>query len=386
MLTAALAVGALAPSAQARPTGLQGVVSSAQSRWTQDGTRIVTEATISTATGDISVSQLGGTVDGLTMRTFPGPPVLAPGMEVTVAAHGEADLTARQVMVVDDVQVTGGLEFVRTGPTKAGKSLYWNSGCVQVTPDADGTTALPAATEFTIISEVITTWNTSTGSCSFMNLMEQPKKSSEVGRDLVNLIKFRDTSWCRPAIKDDPMRCYSPQAAGLTTVVYVDDPKNARDGEIVDADVELNGVNFAISAGGQSSGNGCKSDLANTLTHELGHLLGLEHVCLAAGDPNRVDNAGRDVPACSQLNQTSPLLEATMYNFQDCGETKKASLSSDEVNALCTTYPIASDPGTCAAVSNPASGCCSAHPNVPGSMLLLFTTGLLVLRGQRRRR
>src|SRR3954449_9918640 len=107
-------------------------------------------------------------------------------------------------------------------------------------------------------------------------MMNAGRKAMEVGNDKVNLIKFRDTSWGRPAVGDDAARPYDSAAAGITTATYVDDAGSDRDGAILDADVELNGVNFAISANGQSLGsNGCKSDLQNTLTHELGHLQGL---------------------------------------------------------------------------------------------------------------
>src|SRR5262245_31464309 len=84
----------LAPAAAlARPVAVEGTVTDAQSRWTSDGSRIVTEATVRTADGrDVVVSQLGGTVDGLTMRTFPGPELLAPGMRVAVDATERMDL------------------------------------------------------------------------------------------------------------------------------------------------------------------------------------------------------------------------------------------------------------------------------------------------------
>ncbi len=381
-------VTAAASPAAARPVQIEGVVTSATSRWTADQSRIVTEAVIATAQGDVKVSQLGGTVDGMTMRTIPGPPALQPGMKVAVSAHAAADLAARQSLVVDEVTVTGGFEFVRTGPTKGGKPLYWKSGCVQVTTDSGGTTDLPGTTEATVVSQTIAHWNTSIASCSFMNLDEEPSKAIEVGRDFLNVIKFRDTSWCRPATGDDPERCYSSSAAGLTTVVYVDDATNARDGEIVDADVELNGVDFVISNNGQSDGGaGCKSDLANTLTHELGHLLGLEHVCLAGGDPPRTDDQGRSVPSCAAVPPLSPILDATMYNYQDCGETKKASLSEDEVNSMCAIYPIADDPGTCGSANSPSEGCCSAQPNTPGMLMLVLTTlAMLWSRGRSPRR
>lgn len=378
-LCVAGSLAALAPSAHARPTQIEGVVASAQSRWTSDGSRIVTEAVIRTASGDVKVSQLGGTVDGMTMRTIPGPAFLAPGMVVAVNAHEAADLSARPHMVVDAVTVTGGFEFVRTGPTNGGKSLYWKSGCVQIITDSAGTSELPGNLEATVVAQTIAHWNDSIESCSFMNLVELPSEEVEVGRDFKNVIKFRDTSWCRPAVGDDAMRCYSSSAAGLTTVVYVNDPSSSRDGEIVDADVELNGVDFAISHEGETNGGvGCKSDLSNTLTHELGHLLGLEHTCLTGDDDPRVDDKGAAVPRCSAPLLPPAITDATMYNFQDCGETKKASLTPDDINSMCVIYPIADDPGTCGTADNPSEGCCSSQPNTPGMLMLLVTTFALL--------
>lgn len=371
--------------AAARPVSVEGVVQRSTSRWTADGSRIVTEAVIATAQGEVTVTQLGGTVDGIGMRTMPGPPILVPGMVVAVAASSATDLSAREHLAVEQVQVTGGFEFVRTGPTNAGKSLYWKSGCVEITTDLDGTNDLRDDLEGTVVSQSVAEWNNRVASCSYMNLVEKPRAQIEVGRDFANVIKFRDTEWCRPATADDPKRCYSPAAAGITTVAFVNDAGSSRDGEIVDADIELNGVHFAISANGQSLGTGaCKSDLANTLTHELGHLLGLEHTCLAPGDPARVDDEGASVPECTSLPASSPIRDTTMYNYQSCGETSKADLSQDEVDSMCVTYPLANDPGTCGPVGSSSGGCCSAQSNAPSSLLLFLATGLLLFLRRRR--
>ena len=61
-------VVALAGTASATPMSVTGDIVDVHSRWTADGQQIVTEATVRTAGGDVVVSQVGGTVDGLTRR------------------------------------------------------------------------------------------------------------------------------------------------------------------------------------------------------------------------------------------------------------------------------------------------------------------------------
>ena len=376
---------------------VEGDVIAAHSFWTDDGSRIVTEATVHTSDGrDVVVSQLGGSVDGIGMIQMPGQEILVPGMHVAVAAHGDTDLRQREHVVLDSVKVMAYPEgFVRTGPTKGGNPLRWESSCVSVTIDAAGTTAIPGDGEFPIIDASINTWNDATVSstCSSLMVTNLGRKSMEVGNDKVNLIKFRDPPgvWGRPAVGSDPARMYSPQAAGITTAVYIDDVASGRDGAILDADIELNGINFDIAIAGVSSGPPglCIAELQNTLTHELGHLHGLEHPCRAFGDPtNRVDDKGNPVPDCStvQANPTLPanmkILDATMYNFQDCGETKKETLSTDDIQAMCSIYPAAS-PLPCKGPGS-SGGCCSASDRPEGALLMAGTVVLLMRRRRQR--
>ena len=379
---------------------IDGDVIAAHSFWTEDGSRIVTEATSLGADGQqVVVSQLGGSVDGIGMIQMPGQEILSPGMHVAAAAHSDVDLQQREHVVLDSVRVMAYPEgFVRTGPTKAGHPLKWESGCVFVTIDADGTTAIDGDGEFPVIDASIATWNDATvnASCSYLTVMSLGKKAMEVGNDKVNLIKFRDTTWGRPAVGTDPARPYNSSAAGITTAIYIDDGTSSRDGAILDADIELNGVDFDIAVGGQTMGppGRCIAELQNTLTHELGHLHGLEHPCRVAGDPTtRVDDKGNPVPDCSavQANPTLPankaILDATMYNFQDCGETKKETLSDDDIQSMCSIYP-AGTPHTCQAVGANGStgGCCSASgTDRPELTLLLAGTTVLALRRRRKK-
>jgi len=366
---------------------IEGDVVAVQSHWTNDGSRIVTEATIRPAEGaDVVVSQMGGTVDGIGMITMPGPAILSLGMTVAVAAHRDVDLVQAEHIVVDSVKVSAyPPDFVRSGPSPGGHYFYWQSGCVFVTADSAGTKALTADQAFSIIDASIATWNTGAGSCSYLKIMEEGRQALEVsGKDHINLIKFRDTVWGRPAVDGDPSHSYAGQAAGITTVTYIDDPKNPRDGEIVDADIEINGVDFAISVNGQSMGPLTKpaAELQNTLTHELGHLQGLEHTCRVGTDPARIDNLGNPVPLCGATSDNK-ITEATMYPFQDPGETKKETLTDDDIQGICQTYPTNMDPKSCAPVPLHGAGCACNTSTRPEASFLLAGSVLLLLRRRR---
>src|SRR6478752_1740933 len=86
--------------ASAAPMTVSGTVSQVESRYTADGSEIVTDATISTPGGDVQVTQFGGTVDGITMRTFPGDPPFVLGQTVIVNAHAALDLSQQPHNVV----------------------------------------------------------------------------------------------------------------------------------------------------------------------------------------------------------------------------------------------------------------------------------------------
>jgi hypothetical protein len=375
---------------------VDGDVVAVHSYWTGDGSRIVTRATVRTATGeDVVVTQRGGSVGGIAQITMPGPPPLALGMKVAIAAHRGVDLSNNEHVVLDRVKVLAYPPgFVRTGPTERGNYLYWESGCVFITPDSAGTPAIPGDEELAVIDAAIAEWNSKTDSCSYMTMVNEGARPVEVsGKDNINAIKFRDrpcqcmdpasgkmfSSWCLPATEDTPQECHSPFAAGLTTVTYSIEAES--DGAIVDADIELNGVNFSITVAPDPFDPG-NSVLQNTLTHELGHLLGLAHNCVTLGEPPRVDGNGNDVPACDLADDE--LREATMWVDQEAAETKKMTLSDDDIAGICQTYPLEADPQTCAPVPGPPepAGCCTASGSGRSDVGLLLAgmTALIVLR------
>lgn len=344
-----------------------------KSSWNQAHDFIYTDFKVRQDDGRIVVRRLpGGSVDGIGMVQFDSV-VGAPGLDRTE------------------------LDFLRATSKKSGVQLRWDRSVVYITPDLAGSTQIAGGAEQQIIKDVLTNWENSLAPCSYMHFVVDPPANNEAKYDGKNVVKFREDTWCRPASEMDGGKCYDPAAAAITTVFYVDTPGKPNDGIIRDADIEVNGVNFAVgictSAGQCTTGGsqGIVSDLANTLTHEVGHLLGLDHTCWdIPGVAPPVDDQGVTVPLCTATPLPAKVTEATMYNYQESGEIKKRSLEPDDVNGVCDAYPTDSDPkcDSRALDSCDHGGSCSATPpqnrsgaGGGGARNLLFGLGALLTAG-----
>lgn len=96
-------------------------------------------------------------------------------------------------------------------------------------------------------------------------------------------------------------------------------------GEIFDADIVVNAAGFAFED--VESPVACATrtpalfDLRAILIHEMGHFIGFDH---------------------------SPDVESTMYFSAPACETKKRSLTNDDIQGLCSVYAAGQAPKTCA--------------------------------------
>jgi hypothetical protein len=131
----------------------------------------------------------------------------------------------------------------------------------------------------------------------------------------------------------------SSLVVALTVLTY-----DRNSGEIRDADVLLDDWSHDFCVAPDCGGS--RYDLEGTLTHELGHLLGLDH-------------------------STNP--EATMFAGAAPGETAKRSLDVDDVTGICTAYRTSCN--DCADANS--SSTCQAAASRSG-WLALASLGLLL--------
>jgi MYXO-CTERM domain-containing protein len=293
--------------------------------------------------------------------------------------------------------VHDGAEFAPTR-SSSGTPLRWARSCVFLRPHAAGAADVPGGFDAAIAAAAVG-WEDATRACGYLQLQLEPAEPCEVGLDYVNCIVVREDRWCRPAQDGQPERCHDPSAAAITTLFFVDDPGSPDDGVIVDADIEINAVDYGLAVCGDqpgctSTGGGVVTDLQNVVTHELGHLLGLDHTCWA-GPPGAgpLDGDGVPVPPCAPESALPPeVTGATMYNFTDPGEIEKRTPEPDDVDGFCDAYPLAADPMICEPVPAPdppdpdppddGGGCSTGGTPTLGAAVVL----VLGLARRRRRR
>jgi hypothetical protein len=273
--------------------------------------------------------------------------------------------------------------------TATGIGFYWPQTCVPVSVypasmmAANGNMEMTTAEIVNAAQAAASAWGASMNACTFLqiNVTESTDPTPVARLDYTNNIVFRVTSWCAPS--DKPGTCSYPDAALAITSVFV----NKRNGQIIDGDIEVNAKNFVWTDLDQDPSGTGKQDLQNALTHEMGHLIGLDHTCFVPtvtkpGDPPStpaIDNTGNPVPDCDDA--PAVVQATTMFASAIPGDTAKRTLAPDDIEGVCDIYPVAADPMFCPAkdVAPPDAGCSLGASGGSGAGAALAALGALVI-------
>ena len=197
-----------------------------------------------------------------------------------------------------------------------------------IAADADTQAALTAS---------MTTWNAVT--CSYLKLGDAGTITAAPvgyvpGGPNYNAVKWIETSWPE-----------NRQAIAATLTTFECDT-----GKLVDADVLFNGEDFTFTV--EPDLLPTAADVENTMTHELGHLVGFDH---------------------------SPDPQSTMYAEAPLGETIKRDLTADDAAGMCDVYTVGEEPDL-------DGGCCGtgAGGGRGSAALAAAVAAMLVTRRRRR--
>jgi len=211
--------------------------------------------------------------------------------------------------------------------------LFWGTnGILYSQSDLGNPATGPSA--FGAVTRAWTSWQAVNDACGSLKLSEGPRVSDRtVGYDPsspnnYNLIIFRTRSCSSVVPASDPCRtsgdcnnqydcwAYNASIIALTTTHY-----KTQSGRILDADVELNAANpggFVFTTVDSPPCLGLQTqscvayDIQNTMTHEFGHSLGLDHTVY----PGSIMNPSATV-----------------------GETSKRTIDNGSKQFICDVYP-----------------------------------------------
>ena len=228
-------------------------------------------------------------------------------------------------------------------------------------------------------------WSKEANSCTYLELVPALSTAATplAVNDGHNSLIFHNTIWCHVGADGNCNVAYDNSALAVTT-----DTANTRTGQIYDADVEVNLVDYQWADLVEDPALTNDMDLQNALTHELGHLIGLDHTCFDAfastSGVRPHDNADQPLPDCATASVD--VQGTTMFPSAQPGDTQKRTLAPDDVNALCTIYDVNAPPPPPGTGVN--GGCNCRAAGRPGDTGAAATFGLLaaVLSARRRRR
>jgi MYXO-CTERM domain-containing protein len=234
--------------------------------------------------------------------------------------------------------------------------------------------------EFTAIRDSFQRWQDVFASCGNLRIQEGPVVDDrKVGYELKggnrNLVLFRSRRCADPGVAPADDKCWTDDDCGnvydcwdgddrtiaLTLTTY-----DEKSGIIYDSDIQLNSAGFAFTTVSSPpcsqpitvNANTCvATDVQNTMTHEIGHLIGLDHT-QATG--------------------------STMFPRAPPGEISKRIIDDGSQAFVCLTYPRGQASQSCVTpslVSRSGEGAVPLGPLARGCSSTGAEGGLLALVG-----
>jgi hypothetical protein len=199
--------------------------------------------------------------------------------------------------------------------------LYWTAGSLRWHQSSLGSSSAPASSEFEAVRRSFQSWHsvfTQCGNLTFEEgaVLDDRKVGYESKGENRNLILFRTRS-CTDVVPSDA-ECHAEDTCanefdcwdhgsgtiGITLTTY-----DERSGIIYDSDIELNEAYHQFTT---PESVVVRRDVENTVTHEVGHLIGLDH---------------------------TDALNSTMNPTAAPGETSKRVIDSGSSGFVCAVYP-----------------------------------------------
>lgn len=284
--------------------------------------------------------------------------------------------------------------YIRTRVPNTELCLYWANRTYTFNYHSAGSQQTPGTAEFVAMDAAFDTWRALAQSCSDFKFIKGPMVGvANIGYDRnssdnTNVLVFRERA-CRDVVPpDDPClaqgtcaNVYQCWDHGDATIALTTNTFSNKTGVIYDADIEFNaapqasGERFLFTTissppcePGMESPLCVATDIQNTLTHEIGHVVGFDHVELSG----------------STMEPSAPL-----------GETRKRIIDPGTQAGFCHVYPAGQPTPPCdeleqldkkiVAVNRGTPGLDRMGCSEAGAMPMVFAALSLAGLGVRRR-
>jgi MYXO-CTERM domain-containing protein len=216
--------------------------------------------------------------------------------------------------------------------TNSGASVRWAEGPIAIDIGASNGSERGAPGAATgSIAAGFHAWEQELDGAMLFEMVARDEVDLEVtSKDRINVVRWVYDGWAEELDLDE-------NALAMTLTTY-----KSHTGRIVDSDVLINAERYDWTAGPVAASCGGAYDVQNVITHEAGHLLGLDH---EAGER-----------------------ESTMYPSSGMCETKKRTLEDDDRSGVQALYLDTEAPEAPAAMGCSVGG----GGNAAGAWLIVF--------------